>query len=392
MVKPSIHRPTKATVNLKAIEHNINWLKSQIDDKQKIYATVKADGYGHGAVEVSRAAIRAGAKGLAVATVDEAIEIRQAGLVQVPILVLGLTNPRGIVDILQYNLTITVGDAEFFRLAYEELKATNQLELLSLYNLDVHLAVDTGMSRIGVTTKEAINSFTKEIRDFPWVNWIGAFTHFSTAGGGPEEYVEFQWQAWLELNEFLPVGVTERHFANSAMGMWHNERAPKSTIIRFGIAMYGIDPKDALSTDSDLKLVEETSIAALQPALELTTEIIHVKQVPAGTSISYGATYQSAQEEWIATLPIGYADGWHRHYSVVPVLIDGEYAEVTGTINMDQMMVRLPKAYPVGTEVTLIGKNSGLENHPSMIAKKVGTIGYEILTSIGPRVPRVYWS
>lgn len=392
MVKSSIHRPTKATVNLKAIEHNVKWLKSQIDDEQKIYATVKADGYGHGAVAVSRAALQAGANGLAVATVDEAIEIRQAGLIQVPILVLGLTDPHGIADILHYNLTITVGDAEFFRLAYQHLEDNDQLSLLSLYKLDSHLAIDTGMSRIGVTTKDAVVTFAEEIKAFPWVNWTGAFTHFSTAGGGPEDYIEYQWQMWQELNEALPESVSERHFANSAMGMWHNEKSPKSTIIRFGIAMYGIDPKDSVMGDEGLKSVEEASIAALKPALELTTEIIHVKEVPAGTSISYGATYQSSEPEWIATLPIGYADGWQRYYRVVPVLIDGKYAEVAGVINMDQMMIRLPKAYPVGTTVTLIGKNGQLENHPSLIAKRVGTIGYEILTSIGPRVPRVYLS
>lgn len=392
MVKPSKYRTTQAIVNLNAIKRNIEFLKQQLDEEQHIYATVKADAYGHGAVEVSKAAIDAGATGLAVATVDEAIEIRQAGIIQPPILVLGLTDARAIDDILQYNITITVANPVFFDLAYRLLAISDNLHLLSTYQLNVHLAVDTGMSRIGVTTKEEIEHFAEEVKKYPWVNWIGAFTHFATAGGGPESYIEQQWQTWLALNEALPETVTERHYANSAMGMWYNDRTPKSTIVRYGIAMYGIDPKDALLTDADLKPIERASLEKLEPALELITDIIHIKKVPSGTAISYGATYHSEEEEWIATLGIGYADGWHRNYQTVPVLIDGQQMNVVGTINMDQMMVKLPKYYPVGCIVTLIGKYGEFENHVSQIARETGTIGYEVLTSIGPRVPRTYVS
>ncbi len=385
-----IHRPTQARIHLPTIKENIQWLLNhRTAPGQKVYATIKADGYGHGAVEIGKVAIQAGVHGLAVATVDEAIELREAGIETTPILVLGHTLPEGIVDILKYDLIITVSDTDFFETA-EKFLNEQQLNLLNHHKLTVHLAVDTGMSRIGVRTVEELQEFIKKIKDYPWVEWEGAFTHFATAGGGSTDYIDYQLKKWREMGKYLPQSVTERHYANSAMGLWHNDELPQSTIIRFGIAMYGLDPKDALLTDKNLPQIQTENLQALKPALELVTEIVHIKQVSAGTKISYGATYESAEDEWIATLPIGYADGWHRHYQTIPVIIEGEYAEIAGTINMDQMMIRLPKFYPKGTEVTLIGKNGTLVNHPSKIAREIGTIGYEIMTSIGPRVPRMY--
>ncbi|MBG9981622.1 alanine racemase [Aerococcaceae bacterium DSM 111020] len=385
-----IHRPTRARVHLPTFKDNIQWLlKYRTSPGQKVFATIKANGYGHGAVEIGKVALSAGVHGLAVATVEEAIELREADIDTVPILVLGHTLPEGIHDILKYQLTITVSDTDFFD-SVEDYLNKQDSRILGHTKLKVHLAVDTGMSRIGVRTVEELHEFIEKVQEYSWVDWEGAFTHFATAGGGSASYIEDQLAKWRQLEQHLPNSVKERHYANSAMGLWHGNAMPESTIVRFGIAMYGLDPKDALITDEDLPKLQNENLEALKPALEWVTEIVHVKQVPPGTKISYGATYESSENEWIATLPIGYADGWHRHYQTVPVIIEGEYAEIVGTINMDQMMIRLPRYYPKGTKVTLIGKNGHLMNHPSKIARDIGTIGYEILTSIGPRVPRIY--
>lgn len=375
----SDHRPTQAIVDLSAIRYNVERIQQQLDPRQEIYATVKADAYGHGAIPVAHAALKAGATGLAVATVDEGIELRSQGFSQIPILILGLTDPRGIGEILHYNLTITVSQADFFRLAYDQLEETDQLNLLKLTPLNFHLALDTGMGRIGLRTIEEIEDFKAALAGYPWAHWQGVFTHMATAGGGPEEYIDEQYQVWESLLTAVPDTVEYRHLANSAMGSWYNQYP--TDIVRLGISMYGIDPKDdptqAVSRD-------------LQPALQLISEIIYVKKIEKGSKVSYGATYEAQEDEWVATVPIGYADGWLRHYQGVDLIVNGQPCPILGRINMDQLMIKLPEYYEVGTTVTLIGTDHQETNHVSDIAKTVGTIGYEVLTSIGPRVPRVY--
>lgn len=381
MIDYSDHRPTQAIVDLTAIRHNIKLIKEQLKDKQQIYATVKANGYGHGAVPIARSALQAGATGLAVATVDEGIELRSQGFSQVPILILGLTDPRGIAEILHYNLTVTVSHLDFFKQAYQQLEETDQLGLLNLSKLTFHLALDTGMGRIGLQTIEEVEAFKDGIQAYPWANWEGVFTHFATAGGGPTDYIKEQYARWVELTDVIPAEVAIRHIANSGMGVWHLEYP--TDIVRLGIAMYGIDPKDEFGNPvtKDLK-----------PALQLVSELIYVKQVKKGSKISYGATYEASEDEWIGTIPIGYADGWQRRYQPISLIVDGQACPVVGTINMDQMMIRLPREYPIGTNVTLIASDAEGSNHVSTIAQQVGTISYEVLTSIGSRVPRIYLS
>lgn len=383
MFEPSEHRPTEVIIDLNAIQENIKLMLGQMEDDQLLYATVKANAYGHGAVAVAKAALEAGAKGLLVATVDEAIELRVNGLSQVPILVLGLTDARGIAEILHYNITITVADSTFFDKAFTQLESTNQLSLLDLYHLNFHLALDTGMGRIGLQTKSQVQDFVDSMSQYPWAKWQGVFTHFSTAGGGPQDYIEVQFNRWLELLSVVPKELPYKHYANTAMGMWY-PNMPKSDIVRFGIGMYGIDPLDRPKAEQD-ELAKK-----LQPAFQLISEIIYVKQVPKGHYISYGATYKTESDEWIATIPIGYADGWFRKYRVIDLLIAGQVCPVVGTINMDQMMVKLPYKMEIGTTVTLIGKDNQHENHVSELAQKLNTISYEIFCGISDRVPRVY--
>lgn len=378
MIRPSQHRPTQAIIDLAAIRYNIRLMQEELTTDQKIYAVIKANAYGHGAVEVGKTAKKAGVDGLAVASVDEGIELRKAGITDLPILVLGLTDPRGIAEVMYYDLTLTVSDIDFFAVAYQQLEQTGQLDLLKNQQLTFHLALDTGMGRIGLQTIEELEAFKKGIQHYSWADWEGAFTHFATAGGGEESYIDIQWERWVKFVAHLPDSVRERHYSNTAMGWWQ-KRPPLSTIVRYGISMYGVDPKDQLPPTRPLK-----------PALSLMTEIVHVKKLKKGYSISYGATYTAKEDEWIATLPIGYADGWHCYYQTIEVLINGQSCPVVGTINMDQMMIKIPQKWPVGTLVTLIGSNGHKVNEVSRLAKEVGTISYEMLATLGPRIERIY--
>lgn len=394
MIQGSAHRPSQVVVDLQAIKHNIKLMQDKMSPDQELYAAVKANAYGHGAVAVSRAALEAGVDGLAVATVDEGIELRQAGIEGVPILVLGLTEARGIAEILLYDLTITVAEADFFDQAYQQLQATGQLDLLEGSLLKFHLALDTGMGRIGLRSREELEAFIEALEGHDWLDWQGVFTHFATASGGPLEYIDRQWQAWLDFLSLVPDSVHHRHYANSAMGLWYG-RQPESTIVRYGIAMYGLDPMDRLPAgDWSWAGLANDQIAIqlddLQPALSLTSELVYVKQIHAGDSISYGASYTAQETEWVGTVPVGYGDGWLRTYHSVALLVEGQPCQVLGRINMDQLMIRLPQYYPKGTTVTLIGRDGNYNNHASMLALKTDTIGYEIVTNLGQRLDRVY--
>ncbi|MGX7108937.1 alanine racemase [Facklamia miroungae] len=403
MYRASEHRPTQAVVNLENIKHNIQLYQTKKASHQQIYAVVKANAYGHGAIPVAKTAIEAGVTGLCVATVDEAIQLRKAGISNIPILVMGLTLPYGIAEILYYDLTVTVSDLSFFMLALEQLKKNQQETLLKDRQLKVHLKLDTGMSRVGLRTKEEVIAFVDGIQAFPWVDWQGVFTHFSTAGGGPISYIDFQWNRWQELVDLIPASVTLRHFDNSAMGLY-KAIGGQSDIIRLGISLYGLNSRDTVPNDlvsdqqladyhfspSEVRNTESQLDLKLKPAFQLITELSYVKKVEKGTCISYGASYVSQEDEWIGTIPIGYADGWLRAYSQIPVLVEGHACPVLGVINMDQLMIRLPKQFPLGTEVTLIGQDGKYYNHPSLLARIAGTISYEMLTCISERVPRIY--
>jgi alanine racemase len=320
-------------------------------------------------VRVAKTEIESGASGLCVATLDEALEIRNSG-VDAPILVLGIIPVEYAKIAAMANISVTVGDLNWLKVAAE----------LRVTNLKVHLAVDSGMGRIGFQEKpdliEACNFLNDHKNAFVPE---GLFTHFATADSPDENYFEKQVASFKEMTSDLPTKFTYVHCANSATALWHKDLA--INMIRYGIALYGLNPSQTDITDLPYKL---------EPALSLYSELVFVKKVKAGTSIGYGATYTSDKDEWIGTVPIGYADGWLRRMQGSDVLIDGQRCQNVGRICMDQFMVRLPKEMPVGTKVTILGKDGDEEITATDAAKYAGTINYEILCSLSERLPRVY--
>lgn len=366
------YRNTVAIIDREAIRWNIQQERKRLAEDTLLYAVVKADGYGHGAVEVAKTAREAGVNGFCVAILNEAVELREAGITE-PILVLGLTDPRYADIAAKHEITLTVGQLEWVEKAEAVLKEKNNSSLVTL-----HMALDTGMGRIGFRTEEEIQSCEQKIHNSKHLFLEGVFTHFAKADSADNTHFDVQRKQFNHLVKSFANRPEIIHTANSATALYHPEQTSK--LIRFGIAMYGLNPSGkALSSPFELK-----------PALTLKTELIDVKQMHEGDTVSYGATYHAKEGEWIGTLPIGYADGWLRGLQGQEVLVAGKRCEIVGRICMDQCMIRLSKKLPIGTEVVLIGKSGDDEVTMQELADKLDTIHYEVATTLAPRVRRVY--
>ena len=367
------HRGTCATIDLGAIKHNLKIERQRMEPGQELFAVVKADAYSHGLVPVAVAAQEAGVDGFCVAVIDEAVALRENGITK-PILILGASPETEAPYMAKFNLSTAVSDLHFLQTAQPLLVAQN-------LKLKVHLALDTGMGRIGFrdqeTVKAAIEFMNHHQAQF---EFEGIFTHFSTADSADDSYFKKQLNKFHELMEVVPHRPRYVHVANSAASIWHKQCG--GNMIRLGIGMYGLNPSG--------KEVQLPHDVALKPAFELTSHIVEAKQVHPGDSISYGTTYTATKDEWIGTVPMGYADGWLRRMQGSTVLVDGQECEIVGRICMDQFMIRLPHEVPLGTKVTLIGENGGKQKTAQDAADYAGTIHYEILCSIGQRVPRFY--
>lgn len=366
-------RDTRLRVNLGAIKHNIAAQQAALPAGSKILAVVKANAYGNGLVPVAQAALAAGATGTCVAILDEALELRDQGITALS-LVLGITPVEYAHVAAEADISLTVGDLEWLQ-NYHQLAQTNHWRR----PLKVHLGLDTGMGRIGFTDVEELKAAIDLLHN-PEFEFEGIFTHFATADSEKTVYFEKQvarWQQMLQALDELPPYV---HMANSATGLWHQDQITANTV-RMGISMYGLNPSGR----------ELTPSFKLEPVSSLVTSISFIKQLKAGCSVSYGATYTAEHDEWLATLPIGYADGYERRMTGYHVLVDGHVCPIAGRVCMDQMMIRLPKKYPVGTPVVLMGKSGNQEITATDIADYADTINYEILTNISSRVHREYF-
>lgn len=367
------HRNTYATVDLGAIKHNIEIEKNNLNKDQSLFAVVKADAYSHGLIPVSVAAQEAGVDGFCVALIDEGVALREVGIVK-PILILGVTPANQACYMAKYDLSTAVGDLKFLQDA-QKLLAKNQMKL------KVHLALDTGMGRIGFTNKADLKKALALLETYPnEFEFEGIFTHFATADSADHKYFNQQLSKFNDLMTVVEKRPQYVHVANSATSIWH--RKCGGNLVRLGIGMYGLNPSG--------KAVKLPSDVQLKPAFSLSSELVAVKQVHAGDSISYGTTYTAKNDEWIGTVPMGYADGWLRRMQGSTVLIDGQECEIVGRICMDQFMVRLPYEMETGKKVTLIGENHGKIKTAQDAADYAKTIHYEIVCSIAQRVPRFY--
>lgn len=364
-------RPTKAIINLQAIKNNIRQLKHILLPNVEIIAVVKANAYGHGDVEVAKAAIEEGSTMLAVATPEEALHLREH-LPSVDILILGYS-PVSFAEIAaKENITLTVYSTEWVKEAERCLSANQKLKL--------HIKVDTGMGRIGVTTKEELLILYNAISSSNNLVVDGIFTHFATADEEDEQYFLKQAQKFIDFVATLPEKPRLVHAANTATALIKDTKF-QFNAVRYGISMYGLAPSEFVK----LKLP-----FPLEPAFSLETELVAVKQIQKGDSVGYGKQFTAKEPCYIGTIPIGYADGLIRKLSGQEVLIDGKRVPIVGRICMDQCMILLPKAYTIGEKVTLIGSQHSEQITIDEWAERLETINYEVPCIISLRVPRYF--
>jgi alanine racemase len=365
-------RPTIAQIDLDALAFNFRQLQKRVPKGVKILAVVKADAYGHGAVPISRKLEKIGVEYLGVAIAEEGVELRKGG-VKAPILVLGGIYDGDIEKIFRFNLTPVV----FHK---DTLKSISKVAPGGKKKVRVHLKVDTGMGRLGVPLSLWPN-FLKEIPHFPKVEVEGILSHFSMMG--EEDYTKHQWDQFLgavRCADALGIHFKYLHMASSAMLTTSSYYS--GNLVRPGIMLYGAYPSPVLK-----KLIH------LMPVMTLKTRIHFLKSVPSGFSISYGGTFVTRRESLIATLPIGYADGYSRYLSNRgEVLVRGKRAPVVGKVCMDFTMVDvtdIPKV-SLGDEVVLIGSQGKEIITAEEIADRMNTISYEVFCSVGKRIPRIY--
>jgi alanine racemase len=367
-------RPTIAEIDLNAIRANVETIRLRIGPRPRIIATVKANAYGHGAVPVSKAVLEAGANELSVATIEEAIELREAGI-QAPILMLGVLTPDAIPEILSVNVIPTVCD-EAFAAELSRFAVGKGAEV------PVHVKVDTGMGRIGVKAEEA-PGLVAEIARMPGLRVEGIFTHFACSDDEDKSFSRHQIAEFSKIDDALKrIGVKTpvSHAANSAAII----DLPDATFdaVRPGIMIYGLYPSPAMR-----------SRIVLKQAMTLKTKVVFMKRVEPGVTISYGRTFAAKRRSLIATIPIGYADGLNRLLSNKgKALVRGRRAPIAGRVCMDQTMLDvtdIPGA-SVGDEVVLYGRQGEEMISIESVAGQIGTISYEVVCAVSARVPRVY--
>ncbi|MBD3379831.1 MAG: alanine racemase [Candidatus Omnitrophica bacterium] len=367
------YRPTWAEIDLNALKHNLKSVKSLLREGVGVMAVVKANAYGHGICEVSRALVEEKVEYLGVATVDEALTIRKEGI-NIPVLVLGSVLREEAEVCVDNGVTLTLCDPDL-------LRDLDEIARKKKKKAKVHVKVDTGMGRIGVWHENALE-FVKHAAKSGNIDLEGIYTHFSSAGRD-KMFTKLQISSFSDLLsriEGCGICIRYKHSANSIAAVdWKETHL---NLVRPGIVLYGVYPKEDFR-----KLFE------LEPVMNLKTRIVFLKDTPSGRSISYGRTYITQKPTVIATIPIGYADGYGRILSnKAKALVKGKFVRVVGMVTMDQTLMDVGnvRGISLGDEVVLIGKQGASEIQIEKIAKLAGTIPYEILSAITDRVPRVY--
>jgi alanine racemase len=365
-----------AEIDLDAIVYNYRQIRKRIPSGCDIIPVVKADAYGHGAVEVSLALQECSAAGFAVSNVDEAIQLRQAGI-NVPVLVLGHTPEKHIKDIVKLDITQTV-------FTYEMAEAISKQAVSGGRTVKVHIKIDTGMGRIGFFPDREAVECIKAIKELPNIEIEALFTHFPSADEKDKSFTLKQIETLVGFRKALEeenMHIARIHAANSASIIDIDEGF--LDFVRPGLLLYGLYPEN---DGAGSKL-------PLKPAMSLKSHIVFIKEMEAGMPISYGRRFYTCRKSKIATIPVGYADGYSRSFSPGGRVIVGEsFAPITGTICMDQFMVDITDIPGVrtGDEVILMGRKGKLAITAEDLAELRGTINYEVVCGIGKRVPRVY--
>ncbi len=367
-----------AYIDLDAVCDNLEQMKQNIADDTKIMAVIKTDGYGHGAVQIAKELEKIPyVYGYATATAEESHILRHCGMKK-PILILGYTFPESYEKMVEEDIRPTI-----FRM--DQAQQFSQAALRAGKTAKVHIKVDTGMSRIGIYPDESGIEFIQKVMELPNMEVEGIFTHFAKADEADKSAVYDQLARYKEflskVERACPKPILLKHCSNSA-GIIELPEA-NMDLVRAGISLYGLLPSDEVS---------KTKVA-LTPALSLKSHIVYVKHIPAGTSVSYGGTYTASKEVTIATIPVGYGDGYPRSLSNQGyVLIHGQCAPIVGRVCMDQFMVDVTeiKGVSEGDEVTLIGKDGERELSAEMLGQLSGRFHYELVCDLSKRIPRVY--
>ena len=376
-------RRTWAEINLNKVEHNYNVIRGCTKPGVKLCCVIKADAYGHGAKELAALYEKLGADFFAVSNLEEAIELRRASITT-PILILGYTPAQYAKTLANNNITQAIVSSDY-------AKELSRCALEQGVTVSAHLKLDTGMSRIGIMCQEPSHDDALgealEIVSLGGIEITGAFTHFAVSDEKEEglEYTKHQIDCFKGFCEALKEksAVGEGficHCSNSAAIM--DYACAHMDMVRAGIILYGLSPSDKLKGQIDLR-----------PAMQIKSVIAHIKTIAPGTSISYGRTFTAEHEMVIATVPIGYADGYIRSFGKqAHMIVGGKLAKVVGRICMDQCMIDITgiENVHVGDTVTVIGTSGGCEISMDDAASWAGTINYEVACLVGKRVPRVY--
>ncbi len=378
MQKNQDYYRVQANINLSAIRHNLSEIRKKVTADTRVMAIIKADAYGHGAVPVARALDESGSTdAYGVAIIEEAVELRKAGITK-PILILGYTAREQYDLVVAYDVTQTI-------FQYEMAQALSEEAVKQGKTVKIHIKLDTGMSRIGFT--DTVNSVLeiKRIATLPNIIMEGMFTHFAQADEEDKSHAQNQLNRYIKFNELLEqeeIHIPVKHVANSA-GIIDFPQA-YFNMVRSGIITYGIYPSDLVNKE-EIKLI---------PAMEIKTHVVFVKDVEAGVGVSYGATFITKRKTKIATIPVGYGDGYSRNLSNTgKVIIHGRYAPIIGRVCMDQFMADVTDIPNVvqGDTVTLLGRDAQAYLSTEELAEASHSFSYELVCTVGKRIPRVYY-
>ncbi len=365
-----------AEINLDNIAHNVREIRKITNSKAEIMGVVKADAYGHGVMEVVRTLLDNGVTRLAVSMLDEAIELRNKGI-NVPVLVLNYTDPQRVEEIIRNNVIQTI-------FSHDLAEALSKAAVKLGRTVKIHIKIDTGMTRVGFDPGYSAVKDTVRIGKLPGIVVEGLFTHFASSDESDRSYTNMQFERFMSIcSELGRIGlhIPVKHVCNSAGIIEYPSM--HLNMVRPGIILYGMYPS-----------VEVKKKIALKPAMSLKANIILVKDVEENTPVSYGRMFTTSRKSRIATLPVGYADGYSRVLSGKgKVIVNGEYAPIVGRICMDQCMVDITdikEEIKAGDEVVMFGEQNERKISVEDIAGIIGTINYEIVCLIGRRVPRVY--